>query len=300
MAELVGEAATAISIGQRERQEDAVAAEFCRGAEVGLAVLSDGMGGHDAGDVASRIIVAEMFGELFFSGANPRGLHESGPDILRGAVSNANESLRHLSEAGAGQDGMGGTVVSALVYDDQLRWISVGDSPLYLFRRGRLRRLNEDHSMGPAIDHLVSEGLMDEETARTHPQRNCLTSALTGGNVDKIDCPAEPLALRAGDVVVAASDGLQVLDDRRIRRILSRNRFRDCRRTADALIRAVEDFGDPEQDNTSVVVIKMSQSDTLAQPGVRQAMATALAALSWRAIEPVYNALGFPWRRFAG
>ncbi|MGV6847872.1 MAG: PP2C family protein-serine/threonine phosphatase [Marinibacterium sp.] len=279
MNELAADAATALDLGQRQRQEDAVVTDFSQGAEMGIAVLSDGMGGHSAGDVASRIIVTEIFGELFFCSARTDQLREHAVSILRSAVAAANQSLRAHAEAKSGREGMGGTVLASVIMDDELRWISVGDSPLYLFRDGELTRLNEDHSMAPQIDHMAREGIIDETLARNHPQRSCLTSALTGGDIGKIDCPERSLGLRPGDIVLMASDGLQVLENTTIERILYSNRHRPSEKITATLMAAIKAVEAPHQDNVSLAVIRFSAGTSAGSPsraGLRDMFANVL------------------------
>ncbi len=293
MNDLVADAATAIALGRRQRQEDAVVTDFSQGAEMGLAVLSDGMGGHSAGDLASRIIVAEIFGELFYCSAEIDQLRTHPTSILQSAVSSANHSLRAHAEARSGRNGMGGTLVATVFMDDGLRWVSVGDSPLYLFRDGELHRLNEDHSMAPQIDHMAREGIIDAELARNHPQRGCLTSALTGGNIDKVDCPDDALALKEDDIVVIASDGLQVLPDHEIQRIVGANRHRASQVVTGALMEAVRAADAPHQDNVSVAVIKLDAYAAAAPGRVSNGagdFASALIANGRRLLSPVRQA----------
>ena len=257
MPELIAQAATAMSIGRRARQEDAVIADFSQGSELGLAVLSDGMGGHDDGDLASRIIVGEMFGELFFSAARMEALKTSAQETFRHALGMANKSLKRHAEAGSISQDTGGTLVSVAVMGEKLRWISVGDSPLYLFRDRRLHRLNEIHSLATQIDMMARCGELDEETARNHPQRGYLTSALTGGKVKHIDCPDTALHLKPGDIVLLASDGLNVLSDRQICEYITRFRRRPCEKLARGLMDKVREQNVENQDNVSIVAIKI-------------------------------------------
>ncbi|MDU8913555.1 PP2C family protein-serine/threonine phosphatase [Aestuariicoccus sp. MJ-SS9] len=255
-SETTADVATAVALGRRDRQEDAVAAQFTEGADTGFAILSDGMGGHDDGDLAARIIVSEVFGAISLSDCDgppePSGLR----DRLRRAVESANCALRDGVVAGLGQEGMGGTVVTAIVQDDALSWISVGDSALYLYRDGQLRRLNEIHSLAPQIDLMAARGEIDAETARDHPQRSCLTSALVGAGINRVDCPEAPLELRIGDIVLLASDGLEVLDEEQIRESVQRHHAAPSKVIARALLRAVEELDAQDQDNVSVIVIK--------------------------------------------
>lgn len=247
---------SALALGARSRQEDALVTSFAQGSEIGFAILSDGMGGHTAGDLASRIIVTEMFAELTLRTAAGQLGEEDFPTLLRYAAEVANECLASHIEANPTTRGMGGTVVALLTIGNQLFWLSIGDSPMWLWRDGQMQRMNQDHSMAPQIDMMVAQGLMDAETGRDHPQRNCLTSAIIGQKLATIDCPEEPFQLMPGDVILAASDGLQYLPEAGIEAILKRGNDDDSRQLADALLEGVESVDHPEQDNTSVVVIR--------------------------------------------
>jgi serine/threonine protein phosphatase PrpC len=253
--------ASAQSLGARNRQEDAVAVSCPQGAEFGFAVVSDGMGGHAAGDLASRIIVAEVFAELTLRGRAAMGSAEDMAELLQASVETANASLQAQIEAYPDQLGMGGTVVATSLVDGGMQWVSVGDSLLYLVRDGMLKRLNDDHSMGPQIDLMAKNGMIDAETARTHPQRNYLTSALTGKDIPELDCPVRRLSLEDGDIIVLASDGLQALAEEDLASILDASSHLEAREIATALIDAVAAEGEPEQDNTSVVVIRAYQPE---------------------------------------
>lgn len=247
---------SALALGSRTRQEDALVTSFAQGADIGFAILSDGMGGHTAGDLASRIIVTEMFAELTLRTATGQLGGDGYPTLLRYAAEVANECLASHIEANPHTQGMGGTVIATLMIGSELYWLSIGDSPLWLYRDGEFRRLNADHSMAPQIDMMVAQGLMDEETGRAHPQRNCLTSAIIGQTLAAVDCPDDPFKLEAGDVLLAASDGLQYLPDAGIEAILKRGARDESRAIADALLAGVESVADPDQDNASVVVIR--------------------------------------------
>lgn len=267
------DAATALIQGARAYQEDAVIADFPVGAAHGVAIISDGMGGHAAGDVASKIVMTEVFCELKFQTANVDELRENIRPSLLGALEGANECLGgHIGE-NPEVDGMGATLVVVAVFGNELHWASVGDSPLYLFRSGKLKQINEDHSMAPQIDQLVEAGMLDAEAAKNHPDRNALTSVLTGDPVDRIDCPNDAFELKNGDVLIAASDGLQFLENDTIARTISANRADGSAAIARALIDAVETLDDPEQDNTSLAVIgiHMSEADDEMEAALKSA-----------------------------
>lgn len=151
---------------------------------------------------------------------------------------------------------MGTTFAATLITGSKLHWISVGDSPLYLFRNNKLRQINADHSLAPQIDLLVANGMMSPEDGYSHPNRNVLTSVLIGDDIPKIDCPEDPLILNAGDVLVLASDGLQTLRNDQIETILRRSKNRNTIEITDRLLNGVCAAQNPDQDNISIVVIR--------------------------------------------
>ena len=252
------DASTAISQGQRERQEDAVASDFLAGTGLGFAVLADGMGGHAAGDIASKIVVTEVFSELKFRADAPEQLEEQIAQALSAAAHAANECVGHYADQNDHAHGMGATLLAPVLFQDRLYWISIGDSPLYLFRDGQLTRLNDEHSLAAHLDARVAQGLLSPEEADNHPDRACLTSVLSGQDIARIDCQNAPLNLRDGDIVIAASDGLQYLEDSEISAILAAKEEQSSTDIGAALMACLDSLDDPDQDNISFCVIKVS------------------------------------------
>lgn len=250
--------ASAIAQGGRSYQEDAIVTDFPFGMDSGVAVLADGMGGHAAGDVASKIVVTEVYSELKFQSANFADFEAEIPAFMASAAANANEVVRGHVEAHPETRGMGATLVSLVMVEHRMFWMSIGDSPIYLYRGGKLRQLNEDHSLAPQIDFMVEQGLITREAALDHPDRNCLTSVILGGRVARTDCPATPFELKMGDIVVVSSDGLQYLAEAKIQKILHRYRRRKSAEIAGHLLEALDDLADPDQDNISFSVIKLN------------------------------------------
>ena len=251
------DAITTIGQGRREQQEDALAADFPVGAGFGFAVLADGMGGHAAGDVASKIVVTEIFSELKMRGGDPSGFEHELPQILADAAESANDCLRMHVDQSPESEGMGATVLATVIVGNRLYWLSVGDSPLYLYRDGELTQLNEDHSMGPEIDRLAAEGRIGADAARFHPDRNCLTSALLGEDIPRIDCPTIPFELGHDDLLIVASDGLQFLDDDEIAGIAERAAGAGSTQLGEGLMTALDALDDPDQDNTAICAIRI-------------------------------------------
>lgn len=257
--------ASAICQGGRDYQEDAIVIDFPAGTDIGVAVLADGMGGHAAGDVASKIVVTEVFSELKFESANFQEFEGEIPNYLTAATANANACMREYVMENPRVRGMGATLVALVMVENRMYWMSIGDSPLYQFRGGRLRQLNEDHSMAPQIDAMVKSGLMDPETGRNHPDRNCLTSVILGDRVARSDCPRAPFRLEVGDIIIVSSDGLQYLEEQKIERILQKYRKRKSAEIAEHLLSAINQLADPDQDNVSFAVIKLNHNKPVLQ-----------------------------------
>lgn len=261
---------TGLNIGQRDRQEDAVVSDFALGAAFGFGVLSDGMGGHASGNIASGIVVTEVFSELKMQCDDPKVLERDISDVLRSAVAGANHCMHLYESRNPETRGMGATLVAPVLFGNRLYWISVGDSPLYLYRAGKLFRLNEDHSFAAKIDALEAQGVIALEEAMNHPDRNCLVSVLSGADIAEIDCRSDPLTLHDGDIVLAASDGVHTLSDGDIVDVLHVNADKSSNQIANAIMTSVKKANCPDQDNLSLCLIKVErlhkQSQTKNQP----------------------------------
>ena len=263
------------AIGRRDVQEDAVAGHFPAGSGLGYVVLADGMGGHAAGDVASRIVVREFCEELARHEGDPAVLERNVGAILRSAMTRANGQVARHGAARPGLRGMGSTLVAPLILRNRLYWISVGDSLLYLLRGSRMSRLNQEHSKAQHLDRMVAKGLISQLQADQDPDRYCLTSGLQGGNVPEIDCRDRPIELQDGDILIVASDGLLSLDEARIAALVY-----DCRDQPSAeinarLLQVIQDADDPDQDNVTLCVVKIRTG--AATPAAATPAATAPA-----------------------
>jgi len=193
---------------KRKHNEDAYLVD----PERGLFVVADGMGGHAAGEVASRITVESM---QEFIAASDDATDSSWPfgqagsrtpsagTRLTAAVEKANEKVMRAVASRPELKGMGTTVVAALIDGDRATLVHVGDSRAYLYRDGELRRLTDDHSW---VQEQVNAGILSEDEAKSHPLKNVVTRALGGSphvSVDLIEVP-----LRTGDRFLLCSDGL--------------------------------------------------------------------------------------------
>lgn len=214
-----------------------------------IAVLADGMGGHTAGALASR-----MACKHFISAYTE--LNGSRSDRLISSLQSANNSIAAEVRANPVLSGMGTTLVAAVFTHEGVEWVSVGDSPLLLYRRGEIALLNEDHSLAPELDRMVAAGQMSAEQAKNDPRRHMLRSAVTGDELDMVDVSRKPLMLEEGDYVILASDGLHTLEIPEIERIVTAYADDGAEAVANALIRAVEAIRDPHQDNTTVMAVR--------------------------------------------
>ena len=205
--------ATSLWHGARPYQEDTLLADFHGGMDRGFAILADGMGGHAAGDLASRLVVIDAVSHLKFLMHDGEALEKNLQAELSSAIDAANDVLKDRGADDRRLQGMGATFLATVLFEDRLYWASVGDSPLYLWREGSLRQLNEDHSMAPSIDQMVKNGELTETEGAAHPDRNALTSVLMGRNVKSRDIPTTATVLDPGDVLIQASDGLQYLEN---------------------------------------------------------------------------------------
>ena len=214
-----------------------------------LLVLADGMGGHAGGAVASKTVV-EAFQDAFHH--TPDGI----ADRFNAGVSTANDAVREKQQADPNLSEMGTTLIAAVVIGPALYWVSVGDSLLWVFRDGRLHRLNADHSMRPVLQDLVELGRMTEEEALNDPRANQLRSAIFGDAVPLIDLNADGFALDRGDLVVLASDGLETLPDEALAEVIMAG-ANDAQGIVETLLDGITRAGRPGQDNTTALVYRV-------------------------------------------
>lgn len=255
--------ASAAMLGRREEQEDAAAfakanvtQRAADGRAIGdgtagelIAVLADGMGGHVAGALASTTACRNYIATY----TETRGPHRA---KLAAALTAANQAIASEVARDQALEGMGCTLLGASFGPAGLRWVSVGDSLLYLFRDNKLYQLNENHSLAPVLDRLVELGEIDRKAALDHPRRHFLRSALTGADIELVDLTDNCLPLQHGDWVLLASDGLETLSEDTLANLLAANRHQSPEQLAEAVIAAIESVADPFQDNTTVMVVQ--------------------------------------------
>jgi protein phosphatase len=226
------------SVGYWEGESDK---EFARKGR--LAVVADGMGGYEGGQEASRLAVETMIDVYSGFDGEPK-------DSLVAALRAAHEGIREYSFEHPELRGMGTTCTAAAIIDHSLFYVHVGDTRLYLIRGGEIIRITRDHSY---VGRLVESGMISQEQAEVHPQRNILTSAV-GTNPDlAMDASEEPEALRADDVLVICSDGLWGLV--RDTEILNAVKDKSPEQAGKDLIQIARQRGGP--DNITVQILRL-------------------------------------------
>src|SRR6195256_183003 len=222
---------------QRRANEDALLSRSP------LFVVADGMGGAQAGEVASQIAV-ESFKDGLEDSAEPEA-------ALARLARAANARIHELSHSHTEQAGMGTTLTAIYVGAEDVSIAHVGDSRAYCLRDGELMRLTDDHSL---VDELMRQGRLTREEAEEHPQRSVITRAL--GPEGTVEVDTRSFRARAGDVYLLCSDGLTtMLPEQRIADVLrTQPRLRDA---GDALIAAANEAGG--RDNITVVLLRLEE-----------------------------------------
>ena len=231
------------NIGRRRKlnQDYVYTSEQPVGKLPNLFIVADGMGGHNAGDYASKVTVETMVERISASEETER------THILDEAIQAANKLIREKAGESPELEGMGTTVVAATCDGTRLCVANVGDSRLYVANKREIRQITKDHSW---VEEMVRRGGMGREEARNHPDKNIITRAVGAEDSVKVDFFA--VQLKEGDMILMCTDGLtNMLEDEEIRMIL--NGARDMVEKAEALVQAANDRGG--RDNISVILI---------------------------------------------
>jgi protein phosphatase len=211
-----------------------------------LFAVADGMGGAQAGELASSLAAAAV--------REDEGDAGSGERHVAALIQEANRRVYQRSSEDAAVSGMGTTMTVALFEKGIVAFGHVGDSRAYLIRDGRLEQLTEDHSL---VAELVRSGKLSPEEAETHPQRSVITRAL--GTDPDVDVDTFSIETRPGDLFMLCSDGLtSMVDDKVILDTVEKQRH-DLQATARELIRAANKGGG--EDNITVVFFEIGEAD---------------------------------------
>jgi len=246
----------------RTNNEDAVGED----PDIGLLVLADGMGGYNAGEIASGIAIATVqdtvkreWKGLKHGEIDPQTGYSLEALLLRTAVETAHQTIYSVAQSQPQCAGMGTTCVACVFHDDRMSIAYVGDSRLYRLRGARLEQVTRDHSL---IEELVARGHYNREEAKKLVRKNIVTRALGVEPTVSVDVIEDPIDV--GDVILVCSDGLcDMVDDATIRMTLSKLTD-NLPEAAKALVEQANERGG--KDNVSVVLARIDASLT---PGRR-------------------------------
>lgn len=230
-------------IGRRRKlnQDYVYTSEQPVGSLPNLFIVADGMGGHNAGDYASRATVEIMVEKITVTAERER------IRILEEAIKAANTLIRTKARECPDLMGMGTTVVAATCEDGRLCVANVGDSRLYVANQKEIRQITKDHSW---VAEMVRRGGLGKEEARNHPDKNIITRAV--GADDNVKVDFFTVQLKEGDLILMCTDGLtNMVEDEEIRMIMAG--ARDIVEKAEELVAAANERGG--RDNISVILI---------------------------------------------
>ncbi len=227
----------------RDNNEDSIITR----PDLGLAVLADGMGGHQAGEVASAMAI-DLVNQFFVNAAQRTGKLNYN-DIVSDSITLSNSAIFELSQTKPDCAGMGSTVVVTYFDGNKVYVGHVGDSRLYRYRKEELEQITEDHSL---VQELVSRGLLSKEEALESTNKNLVTRAL--GIEGSVEVDVKEDSWKNGDIFLLCSDGLNdVLRDEQIAEIIAAN-ISNMEKAVDALIKTVNENGGP--DNVSIILVQ--------------------------------------------
>ncbi|HYU42585.1 MAG TPA: Stp1/IreP family PP2C-type Ser/Thr phosphatase [Vicinamibacteria bacterium] len=225
-----------------------------------LFVVADGMGGHAAGEIASKVAVESINEFVCLTGGDeeitwPFGLDENisyDGNRLKTAIRYANRKVLEATKEKSEYEGMATTVAAVLVDGDTANLGHVGDSRVYLVRDGEITQLTSDHSW---VNEQIQSGVISPDQARTHPLRNVVTRAL-GGKPD-LQVDMQQHKAKAGDILLLCSDGLTtMITDEDIARVV-REAGGDVEKAAQALVASANAKGG--EDNITVLLIRFDE-----------------------------------------
>lgn len=239
-------------MGTRKNQQDSV--YTLNAHDMTMAVVCDGMGGMEGGELASQMairILSQDFAD------NAEG---DIPSFYQQAAKHMDTAVHGLMRETGEPMQAGTTVVSAIIWDKQLYWLSVGDSRIYILRAGEFIQVNRDHNYRMRLDEQLEQGIItDEEYLEKMSQGEALISYIGMGNVSLMDINPMPFLLEDGDVILLCSDGLyKRLSDEEIQEIIELA-LPDVDEAAQNLTRIVMEKTIGSQDNTSVILIQYNQ-----------------------------------------
>ena len=217
---------------------------------IGIFALADGMGGHKKGEVASKIAVDSIIDFLKENILKSCGIKmDYLDDVIKQGYNYANQKIFDKVSEDSSCEGLGTTLVVAVIYKDDMIMANVGDSRGYLLHNDEFRRITRDHSV---VEELVNANLITEEEARVHPRRNQITRAMGAEEIIIVDIFREKV--EKGDMILLATDGLTgCVGDEDIKNIIKQDK--DIKEICEDLINQAND--NSGKDNISVILSKI-------------------------------------------
>ena len=239
----------------RSHNEDSIAAD----ASIGLAVLADGMGGYNAGEVASgmatTVITSELQGlikRVVAHEVEPRTGHTYAHKLLREQIQRANASIYQAAQSDPQYSGMGTTLVATMFYDNRMTVAHIGDSRLYRLRSGSFEQVTKDHSL---LQEQIDSGVITPEQARYSHNKNLVTRAL--GIDPAVEAEMNDYDTEVGDIYLLCSDGLNdMVPDEDIGMTID-TLSPNLRLAAQQLVQMANDNGG--RDNVSVILVRVTR-----------------------------------------
>jgi PPM family protein phosphatase len=253
-----------------------------------LTIIADGMGGHSAGEVASRIAV-EVITRVYYADS-------SAPEAaLKKAFQEANREIYQASLVNQSRKGMGTTATALVLQNGSAVCAHVGDSRLYLIRGGQIYVMTEEHSV---VMEMVRRGIISAEKARHHPDKNVITRALGSAKEIEVSAWQQPFPVRPGDCFLLCSDGLyDLVEDEEIKRVaLDEEPAAAC----DKLIALAKQRGG--HDNITVGIIRVqaaNNSNSRAVPKTRDLEVPSWSATLSGVIRSLKKSAKAAWARFS-
>lgn len=240
--------------GSRDKQEDSFAfsnlsdKRFVSHGGI-LAVVADGMGGLEHGEDASSKAI-----EFFLNTYMAKKQGEDINDVLQRAINMANAEVESLARSKGMLGNIGSTIAAAVVNEQRLYWVSVGDSRIYLLRNGELCQINQEHTYLQELYKKVVRGDLIKEQAESDEQAGALTSYI--GCLEQYDISYKPIRIQAGDIILLCTDGLyDTINETNMIYILQQDL--SAHEIAEKLVDETKRANNPYQDNVTVLVMKI-------------------------------------------
>lgn len=266
---LVADSAWGQIIGTRKtQQDDAAIVKWPNG--FSLSILADGMGGHAGGAEASQLVV-NTFRQHFID-SDDGNIRQR----FLAALSAANLAVFDHIQQHPDLEGMGSTFLAVVFDGSDIQWISVGDSPLWLYRNGKISRLNANHSMAVVLARQVEEGQISAEEAASSPERSQLLEAVLGRDIKMLDAPEESFPVEPDDIIILASDGVETCSIDELQSLLASESGKpetNAETLVASILNRVKEHQRQSQDNSTVNIIrlldKQAQVDTVSASKVQ-------------------------------